>query len=89
MAHRRVDAGQRLPHGLQQLHAGGGQLHRAGVAQKQGHAHLVFQRLDLPADGRLRQRHFLGRHAEIEMPGHRLERAQVACLHGAGTQMGL
>ena len=44
-----------------------GQLDRPRVAQKQAHAHLALQRLDLPAHGRLRQRHLLGRCAKIQM----------------------
>jgi hypothetical protein len=68
---------------------GAGQLHRPGVAQKQGHAHLFFQRLDLPADGGLGQRHFFGRRAEVQVPRHGLEGAQVAGRDGPGAQVGL
>jgi hypothetical protein len=63
--------------GAQQLGAGAGQFHRARVAQEQRHADLVFQRLDLAADGRLGQRQLVGRGAEVQVPGHGLEGAQA------------
>jgi hypothetical protein len=62
---------------------------RARVAQEQAHAHLFFQRLDLPADGRLGERHLLGRGAEIQVARHRLEGAQVAGGDRPGAQVGL
>jgi hypothetical protein len=89
VAHRGVDARQRLPDGGEQLRAGLGQLDGARVAQEQRHADVVLQRLDLAADGRLGERHLLGRQAEVEVARHRLEGAQVAGLDGARAQVGL
>ena len=89
LAHRAVDARQRLRHGQQQLRAGAGQFHRARVPQEQAHAHFFFQRLDLAAHGRLGERHFLGGGPEIQVPGHGFEGPQVAGRDGAGAQVRL
>ena len=89
LAHRAVDPRQRLLHRQQQLRAGAGQLDRARVAQEQADADLFLERLDLPADRRLGQRHFLGRGAEVEVPRHRLEGPQVAGGNRPGAQVGL
>jgi hypothetical protein len=58
---------------------------RARVAQKEGGADLVFERLDLPADRALRERKFFGGRAEVEVAGHGFEGAQMPGGNGAGA----
>ena len=43
---------------------------------EQGHTQLCFQRLDLPADGALREAQFIGSLGEAAMPGRAFERLQ-------------
>ena len=81
--------GSGLRHGRQQLRAGAGQLHRARVAQEQAHAHFFFQRLDLAAHGRLGERHLFRGGAEVQVPRHGFEGAQVAGRDRAGAQVRL
>ena len=50
---------------------------------------FFFQRLDLAAHGRLGERHFLGRGAEVQVPGDRFEGAQMAGRDRPGAQVGL
>ena len=76
------------PHGAVQLCACAGQLHRTRVAQEQRHAHLVFQRLDLPADRRLGERQFIRRRAEVEVLGHGQKGAPVAGGNSPGADDG-
>ncbi|MPM42584.1 hypothetical protein SDC9_89250 [bioreactor metagenome] len=86
-AHGSVEPLQRRGEGLEQLTACRGELYRTRVAQEQRHAHFFLQRLDLAADGGLRERHFIRRHPEVQMPGHGHECAPVAHRHGARAQM--
>jgi hypothetical protein len=55
-----------------------GQLDLARAAQEQHAADLLLQRLDLAADGRLREAQLVGRGAEREQPRNGLEGAQRA-----------
>ncbi len=64
LAHRGVQALQQRHHAAQQLHAGAGELDLARAAHEQRRAEFVFERLDLAADGRLRQVQLLGRGAK-------------------------
>ena len=89
LAHRAVDARQRLLDGQQQLRTGARQFDCPRVAQEQGHAHFFFERLDLPAHGGLGQCHFLGGGAKVEVARDRLERAQMAGGDRPGTEVGL
>src|SRR3989344_4414889 len=70
------------------MRSSAGQLHRAGVAQKQGHAHFFLQRLDLAAYGRLSERQFVGGGAEVQVFGHSEKGAPVPGGHGAGAKDG-
>jgi hypothetical protein len=58
----------------------------ARVAQEEGDAHLVLQRLDLAAHRRLGECQFLGRSPKVQVPRHAEEGAPVAHPHGAGAQ---
>jgi len=77
LAHARVDAGQRRLDAAQQQLAVLRQLHMARAAHEQRRAQLVFQALDLAADGRLGDEQLLRRIAEVQPPGDGLEGAQV------------
>lgn len=61
----------------QQLRARAGQLHGPRVAQKQADAHVVFQALDLPADGGLGPRQLFSGDPEIEGARNRFKGAQL------------
>ena len=58
------------------------------MAQKQADADFVLQRLNLPADGGLRQREFFRRDPKIQMPCYGLKSAQMPDREGAGAQLG-
>ena len=88
-AHRRVHALQRGGDGAQQLGAGSAHFHRPRMAQKQGHAHLVFQRLDLAAHRGLGQGQLFGGSAKVQVPGHGHKGAQVPGGDGPGAQRGV
>ena len=86
-AHGRVDALQGRCHGALQLRARARQFYGAGVAQEQRQTHLVLQRLDLAAHGRLRERQFLQPPRKLRCRATARTRA-VARRHGAGAQQG-
>ena len=53
------------------------QLDDPHVAVEQRHAHITFQCLDLPADGRLRERQFCCCGTKIQVPGDCLKSTQL------------
>ena len=88
LAHGGVHALKCRGHGPLQLRTGAGQLHGPRMAQEQCHTHFFFQRLDLAAHGRLRERQLIGCGAEVQVPCHGQKGAPVAGGHGAGAQHG-
>ena len=56
--------------------SGLGQLHAPPGTPKERHAQVLLQRVDLPADGALGQRQFLGRPREALVAGRGLEGKQ-------------
>ncbi|MDT4864715.1 hypothetical protein FQZ97_994840 [compost metagenome] len=87
LPHGRINALQRHPAGAQQLRARAGELDGARMAQEEGSAHLVFERLDLPAHRALCEGEFLGGGAEVQVPGDGVKSAQVPGGDGAGAGM--
>ena len=73
----------------EQGHASGSHFHASGVPIEETGANLFFQRLNLPRYGALRERHFLGGSAEIQVACNGFKGAQVARADGASAQMGL
>ncbi|MCY1555352.1 hypothetical protein D9M68_920080 [compost metagenome] len=57
------------------------------MAQEERGADLVFERLDLPADGTLCEGQLLGGGAEVQVPRHGVKGAQVAGRDRAGAGM--
>ena len=72
-----------------QLRARAGQFHCPRVAVKQTDADIFLQALNLPADGRLRQRQLFRSQAKVQVPRHRFKRAKLAGSNRPGTQVGL
>jgi hypothetical protein len=87
LPHRRINAFQRHACGAQQLRAGAGELHRPRVAQEKRRAHLVFQRLNLPAHRALRERKLFASGPKVQVPGHGFKGAQVAGSNGPGARV--
>ncbi len=65
-----VGAGHNGLRQRQQQLAVGGRLHPPAVAFEEGHAQLLLQAGDLPADGGLRQMHQAGSASEAAHLGH-------------------
>ncbi len=86
LPHDHVDAPQPGSQGLQQRQARGREANAARVALQDPRADLVLQRLDLPADSRLRQVQFLRGQAEVERARHRLGRPYRTDGQGTVTQ---
>jgi hypothetical protein len=76
-AHRAVQLFQQRQHRLLQRQAGFGQLHVARAPVEQRRSQFFFERLDLAADGRLREIELLRCRTEGAQPGHGLEGAQA------------
>ncbi len=74
---------QQVGHLVQQRLARLGQLHAGRCAQEQRRPHLVFQRLDLARQRRLRHVQALGRAGEVALFGDRQKLAHVFEIHGA------
>ena len=74
---------QQVGHLVQQRLARLGQLHTGRRAQEQRRTHLVFQRLDLARQRRLRHVQALGRAGEVALFGDRQKLAHVFEIHGA------
>jgi len=81
---RRVDLAQDRAHAVQQRLAGERELDAVGRAPQQGASEHLLERADLPAQRRLGDVQPLGGPAEVELLGHRDERAQVAKLDRLG-----
>ena len=76
--HRKAEAAQRLDGGRVDDRSGLGELHHAAGADKQQHAQLVLDFLDLMADRRRRQPELVRCAREIEVAGSRVECPQRA-----------
>ncbi|EWS52453.1 hypothetical protein X551_04762 [Methylibium sp. T29] len=78
LAHAGIEPLQRRRHRSEQRDTVAGEGDAAGAAGEQRAADLVLQRLDLAADGRLREVQLLGRGTEAEVARDGLEGADRA-----------
>jgi hypothetical protein len=78
LAHAGIQSVEPRSDHTQERGAVGREVDVAGAALEQRRTEFVFQALDLPADGRLRDMQFVGCLAETEPACDRLEAAQAA-----------